>query len=136
MAFSDAQANCVIDYGEDEALITLAGTVKLGDAIGWSDGWKRALATVGTAIQLRCVAAEDGVANQEIKAYFGKTLISGSRFSGGTAGSALYVAEGTDNGKFTESAPTDTGDCNTVVGYVLSANEAVLIPNRNSDSIA
>lgn len=136
MALTDSQSNAVIDYGQDEGEITLAGAVKIGDAIGWSGGWKRALATVGTAIQLRCVAAENGVTNQIIKAYFGKTLISGSRFSGGTAGSALYVAEGTDNGKYTETAPTTTGDCDTIVGYVLSANEVDLIPSRNTDSVA
>ena len=136
MAWGDAQAYAVIDFGEDESLITLAGTVKVGDAVGWSSGWKRALATVATAIQLRCVAGEDGAANQKIKVYFGKTLISGSRLSGGTAGSALYVAEGTDNGEYTETAPTTTGDCNTVIGYMVSANEAIIIPNRNSDSVA
>jgi len=136
MPYADAQTSAKIDYGEDEAIITLAGTVKIGDAVGWSSGWKRALATVATAIQLRCIAGEDGTTNQEIKAYFGKTLISGSRFSGGTAGAALYVAEGTDNGEFTETAPTTTGDCTTIVGYMISANEAVMTPNRNSDSIA
>ncbi len=136
MSFADSQANALLDFGEDEAEITLAGTVKVGDAIGWSSGWQRALATVATAIQLRCVAKEDGVTGQNIKAFFGKVLISGSRFSGGTAGAALYVAEGTDSGEFTETAPTDAGDCDTVVGYVISANEAVLIPNRNADSLA
>lgn len=136
MSFADAQANAILDYGEDEAEITLAGTVVVGDAIGWSSGWKRALATVGTAIQLRCIAKGKGVSGQNIKAYFGKVLISGSRFAGGTAGAALYVAEGTDSGEFTETAPTDTNDCDTVVGYVISANEAVLIPNRNTDSLA
>ena len=133
---TDAQANGVIDYGEDEAVITLAGATKIGDAIGWSSGWKRALATTGTAIQLRCVASENGATGQKIKAYFGKTLISGTRFSGGTAGSALYVAEGTDNGEFTETLPSTAGDCTTVVGYVLSANEIVVLPSRNVDSIA
>lgn len=136
MAFADSQASGVIDYGEDVANITLAGAAKLGDTIGWSAGWKRALATVGTAIQLRCVAGEDGATGQRIKVYFGKTTISGSRFSGGTAGSALYVAEGTSNGKYTETAPSDTGDCNTIVGYVLSDNEVVVLPNRNTDSVA
>ena len=136
MAFADSQDNAIIDYGEDEATITLAGTVKLGDAIGWSSGWIRALATVATALQLRCVAGANGVSGQNIKAYFGKVLISGTRFSGGTAGSALYVAEGTDNGKYTETAPTTTGDCDTVVGYMISANEAILIPQRNTASVA
>jgi len=136
MAFADSQAAGIINYGEDGVEILLAGTVKVGDALGWSSGWKRALATTGTAIQLRCVAAEDGASGQRRKAYFGKTLISGTRLSGATAGSALYVAEGTSNGKYTETVPSDTGDCTTVVGYAISANEAILIPNRNTDSIA
>ena len=135
MAFGDSQANGVIDFGEDETVIKLAGAAKVGDAIGWSSGWKRALATTGTAIQLRCVAGENGATGQRIKAYFGKTLISGTRFSGGTAGSALYVAEGTSNGKFTETIPTDVGDCTTAIGYVLSANEVVVLPNRRTDSV-
>ena len=136
MAFADSQSSAVIDYGEEETLITLAGTVKVGDAIGWSSGRVRALATVATAIQLRCVAGEDGVSGQRIKAYFGKTSISGSRFSGGTAGSALYVAEGTDNGKYTETIPSTSGDCTTVVGYVVSASEVVILPGRNTDSVS
>ena len=136
MAFADGQSAGKIDYGEDGQLIELAGTVKIGDAVGWSSGWVRALATTGTAIQMRCVAGEDGASGQKIRAYFGKTLLNGSRLSGGTAGSALYVAEGTDNGEYTETAPTTTGDCDTVVGYMISATEAVLIPNRNTDSVA
>ncbi len=136
MAFSDAQKNGVIDFGEDEADVLLAGTVKLGDAIGWSSGWKRALGTVSNIVAMRCVAGQDGTSGQRITVYFGKTNIGGSRFSGGTPGAALYVAEGTDNGKYTETAPSTTGDSTTKVGYVVSANEATLIPNRNVDSIA
>jgi len=136
LAFADGQTAAKIDYGENATTIELSGTVKKGDAVGWSSGWVRALATVATAIQMRCVAGEDGESGQKIKAYFGKTLLGGSRLSGGTAGSALYVAEGTSNGKYTETAPTTTGDCNTIIGYMISATEATLIPGRNTDSIA
>jgi len=135
LAITDSQDNAIIDHGEDEAEITLAGAVVIGDAIGWSAGWKRALATVGTAIQLRCVAAQDGATGQKIKAYFGKTLISGTRFSGGVAGAALYVAEGSDNGEYTEAVPTDSGDVTTKIGYTLSANEVIVLPNRVTDSV-
>ena len=136
MSFSDSQANGVIDYCEDEAEITLASAAKVGDALGWSSGWQRALGTVAGVIAMRCVAGEDGVTGQRIKAYFGKVGISGSRFSGGTAGATLYVAEGTSVGKYTEAtAPSTTGDSTTVVGYMVSANEAVLIPNRNVDTV-
>jgi len=136
MAIADSQAKGVIEFGENETLLKLAGTVKVGDAVGWSSGWVRALATVATAIQQRYVAGEDGASGQRIKAYSGKVLLGGSRLSGGTAGAALYVAEATSNGKYTETAPTTTGDCNTIVGYMISATEAALIPGRNSDSVA
>ncbi len=136
MAITDNQANAVIDFGEDEAEVTLASAAKVGDAIGWSSGWKRALGTTAGVIAMRCVAKEDGSTGRKIKVYFGKVSISGSRFSGGTAGAALYVAEGTDVGKYTETAPSDTGDSTTKVGYMVSANEAILIPNRNVDSVA
>lgn len=136
MALSDSQANGAINFGENETELKLSGTVKVGDAIGWSSGWVRALATTGTAIQMRYAAGEDGASGQKIKAYSGKVLLGGSRLSGGTAGSALYVAEGTSNGMYTETAPTTTGDCDTVVGYMFSATEAVLIPGRNTDSVA
>jgi len=136
LAFADSQANGIIDYGEDEAEITLASAAKVGDCLGWSSGWKRALGTVAGIIAMRCVAGEDGVTGQKIKVYFGITGISGSRFSGGTAGAALYVAEGTDVGEYTETAPSTTGDSTTKVGYMISANEATLIPNRNVDTIA
>ena len=136
MSFSDSQDNGVIDYGEDEAEVKLASAAKVGDALGWSSGWQRALGTTAGVIAMRCVAGEDGSTGQRIKVYFGKVGISGSRFSGGTAGSALYVAEGTSVGKYTETAPSDTGDSTTVVGYMISANEATLIPNRNVDTVA
>ena len=57
MAFADGQANAVvIPLSEDGiAQVTLAGTVVVGDAVGFSSGWKRALATTGSVVQLRCV---------------------------------------------------------------------------------
>ena len=136
MAFVDGQDSGIIKYGEDPADIILAGAVKIGDALGKSAGWKRALATATSVVQMRCVAGEDGSTGQKIKAYFGLTVLSGTRLSGGTSGSALYVAEGSDNGKYTETAPSTTDDANTKVGYMISATKAVLIPNYNQDSVA
>ena len=135
MAFADAQSGATILYGSESAIIELAGTVTKGDAVGFSGGWKRALATTGSVVQMRCVAGEDGVTNQKITAYFGATLMD-DRLSGGTAGAALYVAEGTSNGMFTETAPSTTGDSNKKVGYMLTATLAALTPNANVDSVA
>ena len=136
MAVTDAQDNAVIKYGEGSAVIELAGTVKAGDAVGYSGGWVRALATVTGVIQMRCVAGDDGVDGQKITAYFGTCIVEGDRFSGGTVGGELYVDEGTAVGKYTQTIPSDTGDATTIVGYMLSATEAVLVPNHNQDSVA
>ena len=136
MAFADAQANAVIYYGESEARVVLSGTVSRGDAIGYSSGWKRGLATVSNVVQMRCTAAEDGVSGDTVKVYFGKCIVGGARFSGATAGGAVYVAESTDSGKFTQTAPSTTGDSDKIVGYALDATTLVLTPNANVDSIA
>lgn len=135
MSFSDTQATGVLTNGKGLGTIVLAGAVSKGDALGYSGGWKRALATAGSVVQMRCIAAEDGVDGQSISVYFDSVIID-NRFTGGTAGAALYVAEGSDNGKYTETAPSTSSDATTKVGYVVSATEAVLAPNHNVDSVA
>ncbi len=60
MAFSDPGKGRIIEQGEGLVKITLGEACKAGDILGYSSGWKRALATVGTAIQGRLVAGEDG----------------------------------------------------------------------------
>ncbi|MEE8420168.1 MAG: hypothetical protein V3R92_01770, partial [Dehalococcoidales bacterium] len=113
--------------------VTLAEACKAGDILGYSSGWKRALATTGTAIQGRLVAGEAGASGDVITAYR-RAVISG--YSGGTAGNAVYVAEGTDNGQVTETQPTTTGDCDTLIGYMASATMAALEPGSRTDSTA
>ncbi len=137
MAYADSQADGRILYGDSPATIRVEEAVKVGDAIGFQNGWYRALGTTGSGlIQQRCVAGEDGSAEQEITAYFGTVVLSGERLSEGTRGSALYVAEGTDDGQYTETAPSTSGDSNKIVGYMISAVEAILNPNAVVDSVA
>ena len=135
MAFADSQASADIDYGESPATIELASVAVKGDALGYSAGWKQALATVGSVVQIRCVAGENGAVGQKITAYFGKCYVNG-RFSGATAGGALYVAEGTSNGMYTQTAPSTTGDANKIVGYAITSTIAAIVPNANVDSVA
>ena len=135
MAFADAQASAVIVSGKVPATVKAVGAVTKGDALGFSGGWKRALATTGSVVQMRCVAAEDGVDGQDVSVYFEQAVLEG-RLSGMTAGGALYVAEGTSNGMYTQTAPTTTGDANTIVGYALTTTKAVITPNANVDSVA
>lgn len=133
MAFADPGTGRIIEQGEGAVRITLAEDVKAGDVLGYSSGWKRALATVGTAIQGRLVAGEDGENGDVITAYR-RAVVSG--YSGGTAGNPVYVAEGTDNGDITETKPTTSGDCDTLIGYVVSATVAALEPGSRADSVA
>lgn len=138
MAFADAQDNAVVIPVSNDGIstVTLAGTATKGDALGFSSGWKRALATTGSVVQMRCIALEDGVTGQQIAVCFGECYIKGGRFSGGTANSALYVAEGSDNGKYTQTIPTDSGDATTRVGTMLTTTDAIVTPNHNVDSTA
>jgi len=131
MAFSDPGKGRIIEQGEGLVKITLAEACKSGDILGYSSGWKRALATVGTAIQGRVVAGEDGASDDEITAYR-RAVVSG--YSGGTAGNAVYVAEDTDYGEITETSPTTSGDCDTIIGYMASATVAALEPGSRNDS--
>ena len=133
MAFSDPGTGRIIEQGEGLVRITLAESCKAGDILGYSSGWKRALATVGTAIQGRVVAGEDGASGDVITAYRRAVV---SDYSGGTAGNAVYVAEGTDYGQITETQPTTSGDCDTIIGYMVSATAAALEPGSRADSTA
>ncbi len=131
MAFSDPGTGRIIEQGEGLVKITLAEACKAGDILGYSSGWKRALATTGTAIQGRLVAGEDGANGDVITAY--RRAVVGN-YSGGTAGSAVYIAEGTDYGEITETKPTTSGDCDTIIGYMASAAAAALEPGSRTDS--
>lgn len=131
MAFSDPGKGRIVEDCSGLVKITLAEACNAGDILGYSSGWKRALATAGTAIQGRLVAGEDGASGDEITAYR-QAVVSG--YSGGTAGNPVYVAEGTDYGKITETKPTTSGDCDTVIGYLASATLAALEPGARADS--
>ncbi len=136
MALTDAQSGAIIFHGESPASIKLVGAVNKGDAIGFSGGWKQALATTASVVQMRCIAAEDGAVGQTITAYFGDTEIGGDRFSGSTVGGAIYVAEGSSNGKYTQTAPSTAGDSTKIVGYAISTTKLLISPQMNVDSTA
>jgi hypothetical protein len=136
MAFADLQTGAIIFSAQDVCRILLAGTVSKGDALGWSSGYKRALATAGGVIQIRAVALEDGVTDQYILAAFGSALIGGARFTGATANGAVYVAESTLAGQYTQTAPSTAGDATTSVGVALSASTLLINPAHAEDSHA
>jgi len=135
LALVDAGTAATIYEGEGEGTLLISGTVVKGDILGYSSGWKRALATVATAIQGRCVAGEAGVSGQRIVVFWDRVVLGGSRFSGATVGGAVYVAEGTDNGEYIQAIPTDSGDCTKIIGYAVSPTVLVITPSYIIDSV-
>ncbi len=114
--------------------LPLSGTVIAGDCIGYSSGWKRALATVATAIQTKVIALEGGVSGDVIEVAR-EAIISG--FSGGTPGGLVYNEEGGGvGGGYTETAPSTTGDVNTILGHILSASQILVAPSVRAGSTA
>jgi hypothetical protein len=114
--------------------ITLSGTVIAGDCIGYASGWKRALATVGTAIQTKLIALEGGVSGDVIEVCR-EAVIDG--FTSGTVGGLLYNEEGAGvGGGYTETAPATTGDVNTIIGYILTATSVFAAPSVRAGSVA
>ena len=136
MAFADSALAGTLYETEGEATVVLAGTVIKGDILGYSAGWKRAIATTGGVIQARCVAGEDGVSGQRIVVYFDR-VVMGARFSGATTGGAVYVAEAASaDGQYIQTLPSDTGDSTKIVGYAVSASILVITPLYADDSTA
>lgn len=136
MAFSDPGTGRVIldsGRGTEPEKVTLAEDCKCGDVLGYSSGWKRALATTGSVIQGRLVALADGESGGEVPVS-ANPVIGG--YSGATPGGYVYVAEGSNNGKITQTAPSTSGDANTISGIALSATEVMLFLNSRPDSTA
>ena len=136
MAFSDpGTGRVVLDSGRgtEPEKVTLAEDCKCGDVLGYSSGWKRALATAGSVIQGRLVALTDGESGAEVPVS-ANPVIGG--YTGATVGGYVYVAEGSNNGKVTQTAPSTSGDANTVIGVALSATEVMFFLNSRADSTA
>ncbi len=133
MAFADpATGRKIIDAGRgtEPGRVTLAEACKVGDVLGYDSGWKRALATTGTAIQGRVVALQGG-ASGDVIPVSANPVVGG--YTGATPGNYVYVAEGTDNGKITETAPDTSGDCDVIIGVALSATEVMFFLNSRVD---
>ncbi len=136
MAFSDpAKGRTVIDSGRgvEPGKVTLAEDCKRGDVLGYSSGWKRALATNGSVVQGRLVALADGVSAGQVPVSAGPVI---GGYTGATAGGYVYVDESTNYGQITQTAPSTSGDANTIIGIALSATEVMFFLNGRADSTA
>jgi len=136
MAFSDpAKGRSILDSGRgtEPGKVALAEDCQCGDVLGYSSGWKRALATAGSVIQGRLVALANGESGGEVPVS-ANPVVGG--YSGATAGGYVYVAEGASNGQITQTAPSTSGDANTIIGIALSATEVMFFLNSRTDSTA
>ena len=136
MAFSDpGKGRIIFDSGRgtEPEKVTLAEDCKCGDILGYSSGWKRALATVGSVVQGRLVALAEGKSGGEVPVS-GSAVVGG--YTGATAGGYIYVDEGTNNGRITQTAPSTSGDANTIIGVALSATRVLFFLNGRVDGVA
>ena len=136
MAFADPGISRQIlssGVGPEAPTVTLAEACKRGDILGYSSGWKRALATVTAVIQGRLVALADGAIGDVIPVS-PRAVVGG--YTGATAGNPIYVAEGTSNGQVTETIPNTTNDATTVIGIALSATTILFFLNSRADSLS
>ena len=134
MAFSDpGKGRVILDSGRgtEPVKVTLGEDSKCGDVLGYSSGWKRALATTGSVIQGRLVALVDGKSGEEVPVS-ANPVVGG--YSGATPGGYVYVDEGSNNGQATQTAPSTSGDANTIIGIALSASEVLFFLNSRPDS--
>ena len=120
MALSDPAKgrSVIISPGPACPSVTVAEAVKEGDILGYSSGWKRALATVGSVINPQLVALKDTPSGGQCPVA-NDAVVTG--YSGGTPGGLIYLAEGANYGQVTDTAPSTTGDVKTVIGVLLDA---------------
>ncbi len=136
MAFSDPGKDRKIEnsnVGPEAPAVTLAEACTRGDVLGYSSGWKRALATTGSVVQGRVVALQDGAIGDVIPVS-PNPVVSG--YSGATPGGYVYVDEGSNSGQITQTAPSTGGDANTIIGIALSATQVLFFLNSRADSTA
>lgn len=134
MAFNDPGKNRKViasNSGPEAPEVTLAEDCKRGDVLGYDSGWKRALAATGGVIQGRLVALQDGRSGQNVPAAPSPVL---SGYSGAVPGGYVYVAEGDDYGRITQTEPDTSGDANTVIGIALAADTVQFFLNARPDS--
>ena len=136
MAFSDpGKGRLILDSGRgtEPEKVTLAEDCKCGDVLGYSSGWKRALATTGSVIQGRLVALAEGKSGGEVPVS-ANPVVGG--YSGATPGGYVYADEGSNNGQITQTAPSTSGDANTIIGLAISATKVLFFLNGRPDSTA
>jgi hypothetical protein len=134
VAFADNRTKPLFRVTWGAVSIVLAADAVAGDLLGYSSGWKPALATQGGVIQPKLIAAQTAVSGRTIRALVGG--VCHGRISGATPGAPLYTAEGTSVGCVTETKPTTQNDANKPVGFAIDATTCYLHPAANPETVA
>jgi len=115
----------IVDGLHNAIRITLADTVEVGDMLGYSSGWVRALGTSPNEVDPLLVAGQAGVSGDVIEAY---SMAKIGGLTGMTAGGYVYLALAALKGEVSEDISTTSGDTNVVVGFSLSTTEWLAMP--------
>ena len=119
MAFADPGIgrHVICGPGPAAATVTLAAACEEGDVLGYSAGWKLALATAASVIGGQLVALKKGAIGDVIPV---ATVCVVTGYTDGTPGGLIYVAEGAASGDVTDAIPTTQADNITVIGVLLN----------------
>ncbi len=120
MAFTECTTTRTVKAVGPKGTITLADTVRPGDPVGYSSGWKRAVASATAPIAARFIALEDGTSGEQIEVTT-TAIVSG--FSGATAGDTLYL--GTTAGTYRATLSTNVS-VRQELGLMLDATDALI----------
>ena len=108
-----------------------AEAIKYGDLLAIDANGKVEPCDSDDAEHGRLIAAASGATDEYIPCYW-MAVIDG--YTSGTEAAALYPS-GTP-GSVTETADTDSGDSNEIVGYVMTETMIMLLPGVRADSTA
>lgn len=140
MALTDvSDGSRVIEFGVATTKVTLSRACKVGDILGVaSDNYDdlgpaySAAAAHSTAATYfpRFVAGQAGAAGDVITAY-GIATVTG--YSSGAVQSLVYMAQTSGTaGQISETAPTGTGSCASIIGTTVATNRVILFPMSGS----
>lgn len=136
MALTDvSDGSRIVLFGTLTRKVTLIRACKAGDVLGVAEdsfddlgpAYSAADAhATGITYLPRLVAATAGIAGEVITAY-GAAIISG--YSSGATAAKVYMAQTSGTtGQISETLPTGTASCGSVIGKTISATQVSLFP--------
>ena len=118
--------NRVIEEGILPCKVTLAAACTVGQLLGYSTGWKLALATAAGVIEPELIAGQPGAIGDVITAYRGAVIYDAD--APYTAGAIQWCGE-TGNGgagETTETMPATQNDLDARLGVALDTSHVSL----------